>query len=950
MLARHADGRYLYVVLGATGGLATIDLGDGGGEPRLLTVQTGLISNPVSIAASPDGSRLAIASPTSNSIAAVDTSDPTRPRHLYNLPSGEQPVSIAFHPRYPEMAFIGNQWDSYVSVVDTRAERPNALVGSVSMTDAGAAVALDRAGDAFFYLSFSAQSALNGFDAQTVADTDLLEPPPEVQVPGEPDARLRLFAEGSCQEDFHIARVALGGTDVEGYWGLEVKLTEPPRELTGGFNLGGVLAEDSRFPSFGAFSLSRTQTVKVQVAAAGYGGAQALARVELRFDGQVLDSVEGALGGDTTLNFERELAPGFYVVRVRSLPGAPRATFQMALEAPGGSFNGGVVVGGFLDRRDDGSSRTGFGAFCLPASQQVRIRTLGRSEYGDVGAEALVLSVLDNDRTLIQSFDTALRSAVDIEFPEPPARPDVIHWYVDDDASPGGSGSSRAPLRSITDAINRASPGQTIFVAAGTYGPSTTGETLPIGTRGPGLNGFDRNVQLIGAGAEDTIIDGELEPGIAVSLNADGLRMAGFTVKRAGSIGVYVFRADNVTLERNHLTGNLRFGAGGELSSGLLVRNNNAVANMESGFAFSGAVPGDERSEARTACPDSPTGNAYGAWIVNNNSSNNRAVGILLTQGGNYCVSGNVLVNNGSSGVELNNRDQENVGRPPLHGVVIDNEIESNGGQQFSYAGTGILSTENSATIDLIEGNRLIRNRPYGIGVFLEGRAGTIRDNRILSTVSNSILVRVDSAVEEILDNILTGAGDSGILIANDAEVGRTAGNLVARNNKGVSVLSGSRLQRSESDLIEYNQRIGLEVVDATVEELIGAAIVRNGSDAVESGNGIQVGGDASAVIRDSIVHDNFGQGGAYVSGGASLLLEGVEFDRNERFGIDATDADTLVELRDSSVLGTRRRSDEDGFGIRSRQDARVQCTDTLFDGNEGGTVFAATGTVEGCD
>ena len=952
MLALHADGRYLYAVLGATGALATIDLANGNSAPQLVDVQSGLISNPVAVSASPNGNRLVIASPTSNSISLLDTSDPARPRLLYNLAAGDQPTFIAFHPKYPELAYLANQWGQYLSVIDTNTpatDRSDALIGVVPVSDAGAAVAFDKAGNALFFLSYSAESALYGFDALALADRSLLQPPPEIGIPGEPNVKLRLNAEGSCEQDFHIARVELGGTTEEGFWGMEVKLSENPRELTGGFNLGGVLKGDGGLPSFGAFSLSRSQQVKVWVAAQGFKGAQALARVELRSDGQVIEAAEGALGGETRLNIERELPPGFYVVRLRSLPGAPRANFQMALEAPGGSFNGGVVVGGFLDRREDGTSRNGFGAFCLPSSQNVGVRVLGLSEYPGVGAEALTLSVLDNDRELLQSYDTALISAVDIKIPEPPARPSRINWYVDDDARVNGNGSASAPFRSITKAINQASPGQTIFVLPGTYGPSSTGETLPIGTRGPGLTGFDENVQLIGSGAEQTIIDAELRPGIGVVLNADGVRMSGFTVKRAGSIGAYVFRADRVTIENNHFTGNLRFGAGGELASGLLVRNNNAIANMESGFAFSGSVPGAPRGVGTGDCPPSPTGDEYGAWIVNNNSSNNRAVGILLTQGGNYCVSGNVTVNNGSSGVELNNRDQEGVGRPPLHGVVINNMIETNGGQQFAHAGTGILSTENNATIDLIEGNRLIRNRPYGIGVFLDGHVGTIRNNQIQSTVSNSILVRVDSTVDQIVDNVITGSGDSGILIANDAEVGYTAGNLIARNDKGLSVLSNSRLLLSESDLIKDNERIGLEVVDAILDELSGGEIHRNGAGSEESGTGIQIRGESVVWIRNTTINDNFGQGGAYIAEGASLTLDEVEIAGNERRGVLAADQGTLVELRDSRISGTLQRENDNGFGITARQQGSVKCSNTILENNEGGNVNAETGNTDGC-
>ena len=95
------------------------------------------------------------------------------------------------------------------------------------------------------------------------------------------------------------------------FWGLEVRLTQPPRELTGGFNLGGVLAENGRLPSFGAFSLSRTRMVRIRVNASGHHGQTAAARVELRRDGEVIADLEGVFADDQPLELARELPPGF---------------------------------------------------------------------------------------------------------------------------------------------------------------------------------------------------------------------------------------------------------------------------------------------------------------------------------------------------------------------------------------------------------------------------------------------------------------------------------------------------------------------------------------------------------------------------------------------------------------------------------------------------------------
>lgn len=62
--------------------------------------------------------------------------------------------------------------------------------------------------------------------------------------------------------------------------------------------------------------------------------------------------------------------------------------------------------------------------------------------------------------------------------------------------------------------------------------------------------------------------------------------------------------------------------------------------------------------------------------------------GVLTTAGGNYCIADKN--NNGSSGIELNNRAESGT-NPPLTGAVVNNIITGNGAQQFAFAGTGIL-------------------------------------------------------------------------------------------------------------------------------------------------------------------------------------------------------------------------------------------------------------------
>ena len=435
------------------------------------------------------------------------------------------------------------------------------------------------------------------------------------------------------------------------------------------------------------------------------------------------------------------------MVTINSLPTSGRGTFQLALETPG-SFAGGVVVGGFITRDGGGNSLSGFGAFCVPKTQQVTVKLFGRTEYPQNGAGDLVLRLMNYKRETLLVVDNSNSGSGPVPPPPAPPVPSNIRWYVDA-KSAGGNGSSASPFRSITSAINVAQAGDVIFVRKGVYSPSATGEVLPIGSGGPGLFPLKPNVQIVGEGAEGTIIDGENGSGNLVVIPAAGVRFAGLTVKRAGAVGVYVFRSANVVVENVYATGNTRFGIAGEGSSGLIVRNNVAVTNLETGIAFVGSVPAAAPPGGAPAnCPVSPAG-AYGAWIVNNTTNDNRADGILTGGGGNFCVADNLAVNNGSSGIEFNNR-AESGPVPPLNGVVVNNTLTANGAQQFAFAGTGILSAENNGTIDLIQGNKLSRNKPYGIGIFLDAKAGRIVNNTVTDSSNSGILVSVRAAAAEI--------------------------------------------------------------------------------------------------------------------------------------------------------------------------------------------------------
>ncbi|HIN25841.1 MAG TPA: hypothetical protein EYM74_00830, partial [Candidatus Marinimicrobia bacterium] len=106
-------------------------------------------------------------------------------------------------------------------------------------------------------------------------------------------------------------------------------------------------------------------------------------------------------------------------------------------------------------------------------------------------------------------------------------------WYVDDDGSSSGEGSSNDPMREIQDAIDAAASGDTVLVLPGTYNrsgdqelqfvtPSYTAKNIVLKSRD---------------GAATTILDGEgnkllIEVRYATDTT---LQIIGFTIKNGGS-------------------------------------------------------------------------------------------------------------------------------------------------------------------------------------------------------------------------------------------------------------------------------------------------------------------------------------------------------------------------------------------------------------------------------
>ena len=101
-------------------------------------------------------------------------------------------------------------------------------------------------------------------------------------------------------------------------------------------------------------------------------------------------------------------------------------------------------------------------------------------------------------------------------------------WHVCQSGSDiNGDGSSTNPFETIMHAINAASSGDTVYVAAGTYYENVE---------------FSKSLVLIGAGIQQTIIDAGYN-GIGIGATGNGLnvRVEGFSVRHASSGHAAIF-------------------------------------------------------------------------------------------------------------------------------------------------------------------------------------------------------------------------------------------------------------------------------------------------------------------------------------------------------------------------------------------------------------------------
>ena len=191
----------------------------------------------------------------------------------------------------------------------------------------------------------------------------------------------------------------------------------------------------------------------------------------------------------------------------------------------------------------------------------------------------------------------------------------------------------------IQDAIDFASPGDTIEVSSGIYFENIVVDTA---------------VLLVGQNKETTVIDGS-EQGIVVKVTAPGTTIQGFTIRNSSSNGngISIF-ADNTIIFDNIVIDNYRGIYAG--SSDNQILSNIAVNNSYCGIFLKGAF--------ESVCTDN---------VITNNS----AYGLIISNSRNSTIRGNII-SISDKGIYVFASGMVSPSYPSENNSIYENEITAN--------------------------------------------------------------------------------------------------------------------------------------------------------------------------------------------------------------------------------------------------------------------------------
>lgn len=324
------------------------------------------------------------------------------------------------------------------------------------------------------------------------------------------------------------------------------------------------------------------------------------------------------------------------------------------------------------------------------------------------------------------------------------------NWYV----APSGLDTNScqsvaAPCKTIGAAIGKAASGDTINVAVGTYQEKVS------------ISG--KNLALIGAGTETTIVDG----GIALLATA---QVANMTVRNGNTIegGVYVDSAVTANLSNMKISGNAR----GILNLGKLKVTNTTISQNDGNFPYGGGLWNFRTGEATlTNVTLSNNKASFGGGAIQN-------AGILTLS--NAIISSNVVSETTSSPDSGEGGGINNAGTLYLSDSLVTGNSAADGGGGITNSGQATLHrltiSNNSAQIgggidNLYLGSTTVLTLT---NTTISGNTGTDFGGGIANGLAEATLTNVTISNNTSAQGSAISAGSSTVRLLNTILVSST--------------------------------------------------------------------------------------------------------------------------------------------------------------------------------
>ena len=392
-------------------------------------------------------------------------------------------------------------------------------------------------------------------------------------------------------------------------------------------------------------------------------------------------------------------------------------------------------------------------------------------------------------------------------------------WHVQEGATASGDGSAAHPFSTIEEGVKRATAGDCIALAAGSY----TGTTLKAG------------VSLLGAGARHVTISSSDagRPALALDGGADAL-LRGFTLSSAG-VGLSVRGTQGTTIDQVRLEAAQGVGIEGRDAKQLVIQNTRI----------------EKLGPASTGGGDA--GHDAGAGDAGAPASTDHGIGVLLARGTTATLTGCAVQDCATQGILVDESDlileKSAVSSSGLFGVVVQCATGCGGLTGSRITGTMITASQGIGL--LVTGAKLEATdndigdtrhaAGFARGVQIQGGAAVVlRGNRVHHGVGQGIVL--DSVTGTLEQNTVEGNQERGIWLQH---------------------ISSPGLKLTQNT-ITANERAGLGATDSTAVTITGGRIegtkkldVMLQGKTGKVGDGIQVLGQSDVQISGVTLKDN---------------------------------------------------------------------------------------------